>query len=152
MKHQYTVSKDRIKRRCVGKKQTHAQMERLVKKHFRRYQMALGLDRWLFDLHFSPLAAENEDRVCFAQIEADWEYRDGSVTFNIDALVEYRMGPIVEYIVRHELSHCVNAPLANLLEKMMDLFITQITEYQTSHLERLPAWDVLGWKGDGGDA
>lgn len=139
---------EKPKKRCGGQKQTPAQVQKQIERLIRKYQILLSLDRWIITRHYGPLMASTEDLVCFAEIEPSWEYRDADVSFDVDAIIEYRMGPVLEYIVRHELSHCVTEPVADTLRKLMDLFTTKLMEYETSHIERLSVWDKLDEKGE----
>lgn len=129
-----------MKKAGSGRKLTEAQVKNRIRKLFKDAQLRLGLDRYIFELGFGPLVAPDEDRVCLAEITVSWEYKDAQITFDAKQIAEYRLGPILHYIVRHEMCHVITAPMSDMLDKMWDYYSTAIQEMETSHIERLPLW------------
>ena len=95
-----------------------------------RYKELLGLDKWTVEVCFAeePLGAT---------VEPAWQYQHAKLTFDLEKVAEESPAEL-EWTVRHELFHCLVAPLAELAcqglkgeqhrfaEKVEDLVVSQL--------------------------
>jgi hypothetical protein len=139
-RHRYIVTKEAIKRERLGRKLSEKQIQARIKKLCDEFRRQMGLSNMLVHIAFGPLTNEKEDRITLAEIEVAPEYRDAYIQFDTKAIAENRYGDILEFIVRHELSHCLNAPMAALLDQVWNMFYTYVMESETSKIERMPIW------------
>ncbi len=104
-----------------------------------RYKVLLGLERWNIDVRFDEKLKDA------GNCDYKPEYMQATISFNPK---DISLADVDEY-ARHELLHCIVAPLAQVADFVRERdknsreMVREAEERVVSQLELLPLWDEL---------